>query len=111
MQPISAEELREEIKLGKISGVYANRVEPIWEDQSENIYEVEWTLSRNGNYIRKNAKPNWVVFSDEGVTFGEEKIGNQEGRNVLQYPANAKAEYVLWPLAVRTRFTRLPMIF
>lgn len=97
-----AEELREEIKLGKISGVYANRVEPIWEDQSENIYEAEWTLSRNGNYIRKNAKPNWVVFSDEGVTFGEEKIGNQEGRNVLQYPANAKAEYVTWQQATES---------
>lgn len=96
------EELREQIKLGKIAGVYAYKDEPIWEDQSGNIFEAEWTLSRNGNYIRKNAKPNWVVFSDDGVTFGDEKIGNQEGRNVLQYPANAKAEYVTWQQATES---------
>lgn len=55
----TVEELREKIEVGKITGVYIHRDEPIWEDQSGNVYEAEWTLSRNGNYIRKNARPNW----------------------------------------------------
>lgn len=97
-----AEDLREAITIGKIAGVYINRPEPIWEDQSGNVYEAEWTLSRNGNYIRKNARPNWVVFADEKVGFGNEPIGSNEGRNVLQYPANAKAEYVTWQQATES---------
>lgn len=93
------EDLREAITLGKIAGIYIHRDEPVWENQSGNVYEAEWTLSRNGNYIRKNARPNWVVFADEKVSFGNEQIGSNEGRNVLQYPANAKAEYVTWQQA------------
>lgn len=92
-------EVDEVITIGKITGVYMHRPEPIWEDQSENVYEAEWTLSRNGNYIRKNARPNWVVFSDKSVQHGKEASGDNEGRNVLQYPSDAKAEYVTWQQA------------
>lgn len=95
------EELREEIGLGKIPGVYIRRTEPIWEDTSGNVYEAEWTLSRNGNYIRKNARPNWVVFSDNKVKYGAEAAaGDNEGRNVLQYGAGDKAEYKTWTQAI-----------
>ncbi len=90
------EELRENIQLMKIPGTYIHRPEPIWEDQSDNVYEAEWTLSRNGNYIRKNSRPNWVVFSDSKVKYGNESKGDNEGRNVLQYGQNDKAEYVTW---------------
>lgn len=94
------EEIREEIKIGKIAGVYIHRDEPIWEDQSPNVYEAEWTLSRNGNYIRKNARPNWVVFSDGKVKFGNEPSSDNAGRNVLQYGQNDKAEYKTWQQAI-----------
>ena len=90
------EELREVIDLEKITGVYINRDAPIWEDQSDNVYEAEWTLSRTGNYIRKNARPNWVVFSDQKQGFGKEPANDNAGRNVLQYGQNDKAGYVTW---------------
>lgn len=96
----TTEEIREPITLGKITGVYAHRDKPIWEDQSQNVYEVEWTLSRNGNYIRKNARPNWVVFSDNKITFGKESNKDNEGRNVLKYGKDDKAQYVTWQQAI-----------
>lgn len=94
------EEVREPINLGKISGVYINREEPVWENQSNNVYEAEWTLSRNGNYIRKNARPTWVVFSDEDIENGEEVKNDNQGRNYLQYGREDKAQYVTWQQAL-----------
>ena len=94
------EETREPIKLMKIPAIYTMRPEPIWEDQSENVYEAEWTLSRNGNYIRKNARPNWVIFSDNNIKYGTELAGDNAGRNVLQYGQNDKAQYVTWQQAI-----------
>lgn len=96
----TVEELREAVELEKITGVYIHRDEPIWEDQSPNVYEAEWTLSRNGNYIRKNARPNWVVFSDNKVKYGNEPTNDNAGRNVLQYGSNDKAEYKTWQQAI-----------
>lgn len=96
----TVEELREKVELEKITGVYIHRDEPIWEDQSPNVYEGEWTLSRNGNYIRKNARPNWVVFSDNKVKYGNEPTNDNAGRNVLQYGQNDKAEYKTWQQAI-----------
>lgn len=96
----TVEELREAVELEKITGVYIHRDEPIWEDQSPNVYEAEWTLSRNGNYIRKNARPNWVVFSDDKVKYGNEPTNDNAGRNVLQYGQNDKAEYKTWQQAI-----------
>jgi SPP1 family phage portal protein len=94
------EELNEDIYIGKIPGVYAYRPEPIWEDESKNVFEAEWSLSRNGNYLRKNSRPNWVVFCDEDVTFGEEDQKDSAARNVLKYPASAKAGYQTWEQAI-----------
>lgn len=96
------EELREPIELLKIPAIYTMRNEPIWEDQSDNVYEAEWTLSRNGNYIRKNARPNWVVFSDNNILFGAEASGDNAGRNVLQYGKDDKAQYVTWQQAIES---------
>ncbi len=97
------EELRESIELGKIAGVYMHRKEPIWEDQSENVYEAEWTYSRNGNYIRKNARPNWVVFSDEkNIRYGEKAGNENSGRNVLRYGKEDRAEYKTWQQSVES---------
>lgn len=96
------EELREQIELQKIPGIYTYRLEPIWEDEADNVYEAEWTLSRNGNYIRKNARPNWVVFSNEKVNHGREKSNDNAGRNVLQYGKDDKAGYVTWQQAIES---------
>ena len=94
--------MREQIELEKITGLYIQRPEPIWEDQSSNVYEAEWTLSRNGNYIRKNARPAWVVFSDEKIAHGKSAGNDNSGRDVIQYGKNDKAGYVTWQQAIES---------
>lgn len=87
-------------KLGKIPAVYMFRPEPIWEDTSEMVYEMEWAVSRNGNYLRKNSKPLFCVFADEEINYGEEGNERAEFKSVLQYPKGSEANYVTWPQAI-----------
>lgn len=86
----------------KIPGVYQWRTEPIWEDTSNNVYEMEWSLSRNGNYLRDNSKPKFVVCANEIIQYGDEKSPNKEFKSVMQYPTGAKAEYVTWAQATES---------
>lgn len=95
-----AEVEREEIALAKIPAIYIYRPTPIWEDTSKTVYEIEWALSRNGNYLRKNSKPLFVVFADEVINYGGEKPGDKEFRSVMQYPKGSTAQYVTWPQAI-----------
>lgn len=88
----------EQIELGKIPAVYCMRPTPIWEYTSNLVYEMEWAYSRNGNYLRKNSKPLFVVFADEQISYGDEK--DNESRSILQYPQGASASYVTWQQAV-----------
>lgn len=95
-----AEVENEDITLGKIPCIYVWRPTPIWEDTSKTVYEIEWALSRNGNYLRKNSKPVFIVFADEVIKYGDEKSENKEFKAVMQYPSNGRAEYVTWQQAV-----------
>ena len=63
---------------------------------------MEWTLSRNGNYIRENSKPKFIVCADEIIQYGDEKSGNKEFKSVMQYPTGARAEYVTWSQAIES---------
>lgn len=90
----------EQITLGKIPAIYMYRPTPIWEDTSKIVYEIEWALSRNGNYLRENSKPLFVVFADEQITYGDEKDPNKEFRSVMQYPKGSTAQYITWQQAV-----------
>lgn len=92
----------EKTTVGKIPGIYTFRPTPIWEDTSRNVYEMEWTLSRNGNYIRENSKPKFIVCADEIIQYGDEKSGNKEFKSVMQYPTGARAEYVTWSQAIES---------
>ncbi|MBR6250107.1 MAG: phage portal protein [Bacteroidales bacterium] len=94
------EEANEVITLGKIPAIYMYRPTPIWEDTSQIVYEMEWTMSRNGNYLRKNSKPLFVVFADEAINYGEEKEGNNESRSIVQFPKGSSANYVTWAQAI-----------
>lgn len=87
-------------KIEKIPGVYWMRPEPAWEDTSELVYEMEWSMSRNGNYLRENSRPLFVVFADEEIPFGKEPSPNKAGKSVLRYPAGSNAGYVTWQQAV-----------
>lgn len=92
----------EKITLTKIPGVYAYRPTPVWEDTSNTVYEMEWALSRNGNYLRENSKPVFVVFADRPIEFEQEKSGDEESKAVLQYPSGSNAQYVTWQQAVES---------
>ena len=90
----------EDITLGKIPAIYSYRPRPIWEDTSNTVFEIEWSLSRNGNYLRENSKPLFCVFADEVVSYGNEKKPEQEAKAVMQYPKGSTAAYVTWQQAV-----------
>ena len=92
----------ENTTLLKIPGIYCHRPTPIWEDTSHNVYEMEWALSRNGNYLRENAKPKFVVFAEEVINYGDEKSPDGEFKSVLQFPEKARAEYITWTQAVES---------
>lgn len=86
--------------LGKIPAVYTFRPTPIWEDTSRIVFEIEWALSRNGNYLRKNSKPVFIVFADEQIQYGDEQSQDREFRSIMQYPKGSAAQYVTWQQAV-----------
>lgn len=95
-----AEVENDDITLGKIPAVYAWRPTPIWEDTSKTVYEIEWALSRNGNYLRENSKPLFIVFADDVISYGNEKSPNKEFKAVMQYPKGSTAGYVTWSQAI-----------
>ena len=97
-----AEVENEPITLGKIPAIYQWRDKPIWEDTSNMVYEMEWSLSRNGNYLRENSKPVFAVFADEQISYGDEKSGDKEFRSVLQYPKGSTAGYITWAQSVES---------
>ena len=90
----------EAITLEKIPAVYMSRPTPIWEKTAKSVYEMEWALSRNGNYLRENSKPLFVVFADEAIQYGDEKGANEEFKAVMQYPQGSTAQYITWQQAV-----------
>ena len=87
-------------QIGKIPAIYMWRPEPIWEDTSSLVYEMEWAVSRNGNYLRKNSKPLFCVFADEEIDYGQEGDEKAEFKSILQYPKGSTAGYVTWEQAV-----------
>jgi hypothetical protein len=92
----------ESITIEKIQGIYISRPEPIWEDQTNNISELEWSMSRQGNYLRKNSRPAWVIFTDQTNPVSGKEADKNAGRDVLTYPKDAKAGYVTWEQAIES---------
>lgn len=88
--------------IGKIPGIYGWRPTPIYEGTSNIVYEIEWTLSRNGNYLRENSRPIFALFSDEVVSYGDEAETNKAWRTVMQYPKGADAKYITWDQATES---------
>jgi hypothetical protein len=94
------EELNEISTIGKIPAVYCSRPSPAWENTSNIVYEIEWALSRNGNYLRKNSKPIVALFASEEVEFAQENSENKEFKSVFQYPKGSELKYVTWDQAI-----------
>lgn len=106
--------------LGKIPAVYIHRAEPAWEDSSSNVEEIEWALSRNGNYLRRNAKPILAVTTDkeaydwDAPTETIEGDENQTFRNIFELPKGSTMEYVTWegaPEALKFHYQSLRSLF
>lgn len=88
--------LDEQINIGKIAGVYIHRDEPVWEDESNNVYEAEWTYSRNGNYIRKNSRPKLVTYTENKIVADKGPKGENVASEVVRLGKGDKMEYVTW---------------
>ena len=86
----------DDLPIKKIPAVYIYRPTPIWEDTSKLVYEMEWAMSRGGNYLRRNSKPILGVFTDEVVKYGNEKDENEEFRTIMQLPKGAEMKYITW---------------
>lgn len=85
--------------IAKIPGVFNRRDTPIWEE-SNNVTEIEWAYSRNGNYLRKNSVPIFEVCDDEEISFGKED--DTDERVVIQLSSTGKSGYKTWEQAVET---------
>ena len=92
----------EDIQIEKIPAIYMNRPTPIWEHADRINTEIEWILSRTGNYIRKNTKPMLGVFVSERVAMEKALPETEEFKEVVQLPQGAEMKYVTWNLAVDT---------
>lgn len=91
---------REDIKIGKIPGIYVSRPTPIWENTTHIVNEIETVMSLTGNYLKKNSKPIFAVFTGDKVDYGNEKSASEEDRAIFQFPVDAKANYITWNQSV-----------
>ncbi|MDR1221758.1 MAG: phage portal protein [Tannerella sp.] len=94
------EEISERTVIGKIPAVYCCRPTPAWEDTSNIVNEMEWALSRNGNYLRNNSRPFLAVFVDEEMSFNTSPQGEHYAKDVGQYPKGSDIRYITWEQAI-----------
>lgn len=92
--------LNEDIKIGKIPAIYMFRPTPVWENTSWMVYEMEWAVSRNGNYLRKNSRPILAAFVNEEIQFGKSPATDKAFRDIVQYPQGSSLQYVTWSQAI-----------
>ena len=90
----------EDIEVGKIPAVYTYRPTPIWEQTTRLVNEMEWSMSRNGNYLRKNSRPILGVFADEAVPVEQSPTIDKSDRDVVQLPQGSNLAYVTWNQAI-----------
>lgn len=90
------EKVNEEIKIGKIPGVYVSREEPIYKDLSELREDVEYTISRNSDVIAYNAAP---LLKIVGNLIGRENKG--ESQRVYRIEQGGDIAYVAWEQAIQ----------
>lgn len=86
--------IAETLTLGKIPAIYLNRPIPIWEDTSDNVTEIELTLSQERDIIKKNSAP-LVKVRGELMNAGEKK-DDDAPREVYQLKGEGDVSYVTW---------------
>ena len=85
---------------GKIPGVYCWRPLPVWEDASSLVYEMEWAVSRNGNYLRSNSRPILMAAVNEQIGWGQSPDVDHAFKDILQFPTGSSLQYVTWNQAI-----------
>lgn len=90
----------EDITIGKIPGVYCYRPLPAWENKSDLVEEMEWAMSREGNYLRSNSRPILAAFASESIEYGKTPATDQAFKDVVQFPNGSRLEYVTWQQAI-----------
>lgn len=83
------------VPIGKIQGAYINRSAPIWEDQTNNIREIEYTLSRQSDIIRRNTAP---VMKVKGRLIDTPAPQSDVSREVYQFENDGDVDYVKPPV-------------
>lgn len=90
----------EKISTGKIPGIYVYRPTPAWEDGSPLVYEMEWAISRNGNYLRENSRPILMAAVSEELKFGNSPATDAAFKDIVHYPQGSSLQYVTWNQAI-----------
>jgi hypothetical protein len=83
------------VPIGKIQGAYIKRSAPIWEDQTNNIREIEYTLSRQSDIIRRNTAP---VMKVKGRLIDTPAPQSDVSREVYQFENDGDVDYVKPPV-------------
>lgn len=86
------------ISLGKIPAIYLTRPIPIWEDTSSNVTEIELTLSRESDIIKKNSAPLVKVTGD--FSSGSEIDTSDSPREVYRLKEGGNVEYITFDQAI-----------
>jgi len=87
------------ISIGKMPLSYLVRPVPIWEDSSGNVTEIELTLSRESDIIKKNSAP-LVKVTGEFQQTGSVDISQDAAREVYQLKEGGNVEYVTFDQAI-----------
>lgn len=81
-----------ELSIKKIPCIYLWRSMPIWEDTTNNVNEIELSLSRESDILRKNSAP---VLEVKGKLKGDAPT-NEVSREVYQIEGDGGIKYVTW---------------
>lgn len=82
----------ENVIIMKIPGSYLWRPMAIWEDTTNNTKEIEYTLSRQSDILRRNSAP---VLAVEGLIQGKDTAAD-ESREVYKVENGGSVNYVTW---------------
>lgn len=88
-----SEEVDSKLPIGKIPGVYLSRPVPVWEDTTQNVNEIELTLSRQSDILRRNSAP---ILKLKGKLIGGNTPQSELSREVYQLDGDGDIDYVTW---------------
>ncbi|MCJ7819685.1 MAG: phage portal protein, partial [Bacteroidales bacterium] len=80
------------MSIGKIPAVYLWRPMPVWEGITGNVHQIELSLSRESDILRRNSAP---ILKVKGKLVGGQPA-NEVAREVYQIEGDGDISYVTW---------------